>query len=72
MVLAGLAITTHLTSGFAADKAFPCVLKISLFFKRRSALYIPGFLGNPPRKIITSASLNIYSGSKPYSTDAAY
>ena len=44
-VLAGLATTTHLTSGLANFKALDCYTKMALFFWRRSFLSIPGFLG---------------------------
>eukprot|EP00178_Gracilaria_changii_P007130 TRINITY_DN22850_c0_g1_i1.p1 TRINITY_DN22850_c0_g1~~TRINITY_DN22850_c0_g1_i1.p1 ORF type:complete len:122 (+),score=1.55 TRINITY_DN22850_c0_g1_i1:188-553(+) len=71
LVLAGLAMTTHLTSGLATERALPWVSKIFLFNSSKSFLYIPGFLGKPPKKTMTSASLNIFSGSSLYSKDTA-
>lgn len=70
-VFAGLATTKHLTSFFATfSRAYPYAEKIFPFIAKRSFLSMPYLRGNPPRKIPTSASLKITSGSEPISIDS--
>lgn len=74
-VLLGLATTRILADGLATlFRISPlgivhfvkdtCFLKISLFICSRSDLSMPGFRGNPPRKMPTSISLNAWLGSE--------
>jgi len=70
LVLDGFATTNILAVSFAYfSNKKPYCLKISLLIYKRSDLSIPGFLGNPPKNIPTSISLNAIAGSEVTSID---